>query len=170
MRHIHLQWNCERLIYGKEMKMKDLYVSLLREICMRSEMIYLAPLQNGSKSETLWKKQAVGGLKTGMMRSQFSGLCTVWHYPLPSSMGNLFSLKKWIQRSYSLGDSTYEKEHGWGVRRVDQILQSKSRTPSLPQASCRTPAELLTIKLHLPQVLPMHIKLPDSFLVTHPWI
>lgn len=94
------------------MKMKDLYVSLLREICMRSEMIYLAPLQNGSKSETLWKKQAVGGLKTGMMRSQFSGLCTVWHYPLPSSMGNLFSLKKWIQRSYSLGDSTYEKEHG----------------------------------------------------------
>lgn len=71
------------------MKMKDLYVSLLREICMRSEMIYLAPLQNGSKSETLWKKQAVGGLKTGKMRSQFSGLSTVCYYPLPSSMGEL---------------------------------------------------------------------------------
>lgn len=96
-------------------------------------MIYLASLQESSKSEILWKKQAAEVLETRMRRSQFSALSTVWRYPFPSSMGNLVSLKKWIQRATALGTAHMEKSMGEALGEQIRFHIARVGPPAFPR-------------------------------------
>lgn len=69
-------------------------------------------LQKRSRAGILCKERGSWRAGNGASRSQLSVLSTDWLYASASSTGNLFSLEKWIQRAYCLGNSMHGEERG----------------------------------------------------------
>lgn len=82
-------------------------------------------------------------LKTGMMRSQFSALSTVWHYPFPSSMGQCIlseemdpkRLQPWGQHIWRRAWVRFEESRSSSVKQEWDPLTFPRLAPGLHQST-----------------------------------